>query len=70
MTSKRGYKTKRIGNKLARLGMPVYDIADISNIVKSRQWNRQLGFKIGSTVFSDFSNDETSKIADSHLGAI
>ena len=58
-------------NKLARLGMPVYDIADtFSNIEKVDSGIDSLVSKIGSTVFSEFLLLEKlpKDIADSHLG--
>ncbi len=58
-------------NKLARLGMPVYDIADtFSNIEKVGSGIDSLVSKIGSTVFSEFLLLEKlpKDIADSHLG--
>ncbi len=58
-------------NKLTRLGMPVYDIADtFSNIEKIDSGIDSLVSKIGSTVFSEFLLLEKlpKDIADSHLG--
>ncbi|MDI1494961.1 MAG: regulatory protein ArsR [Cenarchaeum symbiont of Oopsacas minuta] len=57
-------------NKLARLGMPVYDIADtFSNIEKVDSGIDSLVSKTGCTVFSEFLLAEKlpKDIADSHL---
>ena len=56
-------------NKLARLGMPVYDIADtFSNIEKVDSGIDSLVSKIGSTVFSEFLLlEKLPKILQTHI---